>query len=149
MDFFTKALNNLTARSGQYLTPALKIGSSLWTTIFGKSKLVSLSDVELTARYDALKKTFNADLQIRWKNYVRTVLAIWGIALVALAVSLFSLEVMMVLQSFLFLVFSWVFLGYRIWILREHRYPYFFQYIKLLPSTLMSALPFGAQDLMD
>lgn len=149
MNFIKKTADRLTGNTSRYWTALYAMLTSVFEHVAGQSAQKSITEQEMHERYLAVMSKFDDEGKVRWKNYVMTVIGIWIVSLSSAVWSAFSLSYITLIQSVALVMFVWVCLGYRIWVLKEKKFPPFFQYLKMVPKTMLSALPFNALNLVE
>lgn len=148
MKIFSKLASRLSGNSNGVLLAGIAWLKLLYSTIFTEAD-ASVDDDTAKARYQELRKSFTDEMRVRWVNYMRTVQMLWGVCAVVITLALLEQAWGTVVQGIIMMLFVWICLGYRIWVLKERRYPPFLQYLRLVTKSPASALPIQTAHLMD
>lgn len=141
-------LTKLTGNAGPRVTVGLRLIGSMFDNVTSETPLVDGSH-DWRARFVKMKSLQQPEQLVRWRNFVRTVQALWILGLGTLVWSLVELSLYSGVAAVCMLLFVWFSMGYRIWVMRTGLYPPFISYLRLLPTAIFAGLPLNAIDLLD
>lgn len=148
MKFINRMTSHLTGNTKGVVVAGYDMLKRLFADVVAGTSSTADESVAVE-RYKELQKSFTDDLRIRWQNYIRTVKILWGICFIVIGWSLLEQAWLTLLEGIVMLGFVWICLGYRIWVLKERKFPPFMHYLKSVHKSASSALPINTSHLMD
>jgi hypothetical protein len=145
VSLFSKLTGGAIARFGF----GMRVVNAMYENLTDDAPIPGYANSDWRDRYLKMRAAQKPGQAVRWKNFVRTVQALWVIGIVGLLWSAIELSLYSGVAVVIMLLFVWLSMGYRIWVLRTGLYPSIAGYVRLLPSAPFAGLPLNAIDLLD